>query len=135
MKAKRMSYLVPLFLNILYILAIRQLFPPFVYVLLSLPVALYYFPVGLIVGEKYAIFPKSIDKNEFLASNLLFSTIISLSIISVYLGDTGSMHYVYYFIAAISNLFTIYCFYKEKFSGNLVIYFMYLMLSVAIIAN
>ncbi len=131
----KIGYFIPLLVTIAYFLTIKQVISPSAYVIIAVPLGIFYFPLSMVVTKTLPYSVHSVSRFQELCSNFLFSIILSLTIISVFLSEVNTvLHVVTAIVATIANIFTIYCYIKEKLSYNLAVYLCFTILAVGILA-
>ncbi len=134
MTTKRLGYLIPVAVSVIYFLARKEVIPSYLYLILSLPACFYFFPGLLFFNMKEIPVTKSENRSQLVFSSLIFSTILVLSIISLFIDKSKAMNHVYSFFAMICTFSAIYWFIKEEFNYKVITYLCFMILIVGIIA-
>jgi hypothetical protein len=132
MEIKRLGYLVPVSVSILYFLTVKQVVPDIIYMIIGVLTALYYFPVKLLLFNNNFKESTVRTKVNVLSSNLLFSIILSFSILSIYLEDSENLSNFVGVFAIINFIALVYYYVTEKNSNNFIMHFCFLILISAI---
>jgi hypothetical protein len=132
MEIKRLGYLVPVSVSILYFLTVKQVVPDIIYMIIGVLTALYYFPVKLLLFNNNFKESTVRTKVNVLSSNLLFSIILSFSILSIYLEDSENLSNFVGVFAIINFIALVYYYVTEKNSHYFIMHFCFLILISAI---
>jgi hypothetical protein len=131
---KRLGYILPFLICIFYFLSVKNVIPSFVYLSIIIPLSILYFPGMLILDGRTVFGLQSMGKTQKAVSYLLFSTILVISVISLYTGITGLVKHFYALIAILSTGSCIYCYFKERIGYNLLQYIGFAILAIGIIS-
>lgn len=132
MKTKGLGYLVPIAVSILYFITVKQVVPNIIYLILVVLISLYYFPIKLILFFNHSKESTVRDKMQVLLSNLLFSIILSLSILNIYLVGSEGLSNIIGIFAILNFLAIIYFYATDKISYNFIMHFCFLILISAV---
>lgn len=132
MISRRVDYILPIAVSMLYFLTFKQAVPTYVFLIIVIPISLYYFPVKLLLFNKSSGGSDAKSKIFMAVSNLLFSIILSLSIVHLYLQDSVKLETIIAIFALVDFIASIYYFVTEKNSNNFITHYCFFILAVGI---
>jgi len=130
--SKKVDYLLPVAVSFLYFFSVKHMIPTYLYLLVALPIAFYFFPIRLLLQNRSAGDLNVKMKVIMAAVNFLFSAILALSIVQLYIEDSAKVSLSISVLAIINVLAAIYYFVREKSSNNFIIHLCFAILTGAI---
>lgn len=130
----KLGFVVPIAVSFLYFFTIKQLVPIAIYVIIVAPLSFYYFPLKLIIKDNPRASASVNDKFQIVILNLLFSCILSLSIVHLYLVENRYLTNIIGIMSILSILITIYFFIRSKPNHILLTLIFYSLLAIGITA-
>ena len=133
MEKKKLEFLVPVAVSVLYFFTVKEIIPPLVYLFLAVLIGVYYFPIKLIVFINNSKEAPARSKIQVMASSLIFSIILFLSIINLYLEESNSLKSIIGLFTIINFMGLIYYYVIEKNTHNFILHFCFLVLISALL--
>jgi hypothetical protein len=133
MNSKRLMYLLPVAASILYFITVKQVLSNSIYMLIAVILSVYYFPIQPVLLLNRVNESTLRVKAQFFGTNLLFSILICLSILNLYIGDNRALNNIIGIFAIVNFMATIYYYMTEKLGENVILHFLFLVFVSAVI--
>lgn len=133
MASKRLFYLIPIGISIFYFLSVKLEISSFIYLILVLPVALWFFPIRLIVYLKNNSETSITNRILTLVSGFLFAAVICLSAVYLFMEESRTFKTIIELFGLGILGLAVYYYTARKDTYNFILHFCFLFIVSAVV--